>query len=50
VFTDPRGRRLTGCGRPAPPSQLHITGNWVHPSGERLDARWVYFSETPAPR
>ncbi|MDP9071155.1 MAG: HNH endonuclease, partial [Actinomycetota bacterium] len=29
VFTDPRGRRLTGAGRPAPPGQLRITGTWL---------------------
>ncbi len=48
VFTDARGRRLTGCGRPAPPGQVQIAGTWV-PSGKRLDSRWVYFSETPRP-
>jgi hypothetical protein len=47
VFTDHRGRRLTGCGRPAPPGNLAFNGNWRHPSGERLDARWVYFGEPP---
>ena len=46
-YTDHRGRRLTGRGRPAPPPPGHrpITGNWVHPSGERLDGRWVCFPE-----
>ena len=47
VFTDAGGKRLTGCGRPAPPGELRITGNWVHPSGERLDSRWVYFNQRP---
>ena len=45
VFTDSKGRRLTGAGRPAPPGDLTVTGTWVHPSGERLDPRWVHFSE-----
>ena len=54
VFTDARGRRLTGCGRPAPPRpeladaverlQLRPT-TYVHPTGERLDTRWVHFNE-----
>ena len=48
VFADQRGRRLTGCGRPAPPGQARIAGTWVPPSGERLDTRWVY-SNPPRP-
>nr|MDQ3575532.1 HNH endonuclease [Actinomycetota bacterium] len=49
VFSDTSGRRLTGCGRPAPPEGITITGSWSHPSGERLDPRWVHFREpTPA--
>jgi hypothetical protein len=47
-FTDARGRRLTGCGRPAPPGGVSVTGNWSPPSGERLHARWVHFND-PAP-
>ncbi len=47
VFTDPRDRRLTGAGRPAPPGELAIAGTWAHPSGERLDPRWVHFNEAP---
>ena len=58
VFTDARGRRLTGCGRPAPPGpaleataqRLHLQpAPYVHPTGERLDTRWVYFNEPAAP-
>jgi hypothetical protein len=45
VFTDAKGRRLTGCGRPAPPGEVTIVGDWVHPSGERMDTRCVYFNE-----
>jgi hypothetical protein len=38
VFTDRKGRRLMGCGRPAPPGEhLPIAGHWTPPSGERLD-------------
>ena len=47
-FSDSRGRRLTGCGRPAPPEGVNISGTWVHPSGERIDPRWVHFSQ-PSP-
>ena len=47
-FTDAKGRRLTGCGRPAPPGDGAITGTWSHPSGERLDPRWVHFKEPSA--
>ncbi len=45
VFTDSAGRRLTGSGRPAPPGDLTFTGAWSHPSGERLDPRWLHFNE-----
>ena len=57
VFTDSRGRRLTGCGRPAPPGpelgaaaeRLRLQpATYVHPPGERLDTRWVYFNEPVA--
>ncbi len=53
VFTDARGRRLTGCGRPAPPGP-HLAdasgkrgltpATYVHPTGERLQNRWVHFN------
>ncbi len=46
VFTDSKGRYLAGSGRPAPPGDVvTVTGSWVHPSGERLDRRWVHFRE-----
>jgi hypothetical protein len=45
VFTDHRGRRLTGSGRPAPPRHTQISGTWAHPRGERLDGRWLHFAE-----
>jgi hypothetical protein len=53
VFTDHRGRRLTGTGRPAPPGRpleeaaqgLGIpTAAYTCPTGERLDAHWVHFN------
>ena len=47
VFSDSSGRRLTGCGRPAPPGAVTVTGSWSPPSCERLDPRWVHFSEPP---
>ena len=48
VFTDRKGRRLMGCGRPAAPGDVRITGNWTPPSGERLDWWMVTFHEVPA--
>ncbi len=54
VFSDARGRRLTGCGRPAPPgaevgaaaARVDVTpAPYIHPSGERLDSWWVHFNE-----
>ncbi len=47
VFTDRKGRRLMGCGRPAPPGDTVITGNWTPPSGERLDSWMVTLDEVP---
>ncbi len=50
-FSDSKGRRLTGCGRPAPPGPdgPNVSGNWSHPSGERLYSRWVHFKEPARP-
>jgi hypothetical protein len=54
VFTDALGRRLTGCARPAPPGPELKTAaaglkmkpaTYVHPTGERIDYRWVHFRE-----
>ncbi|HEX2041275.1 MAG TPA: DUF222 domain-containing protein, partial [Acidimicrobiales bacterium] len=53
VFTDARGRRLTGSGRPAPPEHLEVTATYSHPSGERLDPACVWFRpppDSPPPR
>ena len=53
IFTDQRGWRLNGCGRPVPPGrsveaaagELGIaTGAWSHPTGERLDLGAVSFN------
>ncbi|HVL94216.1 MAG TPA: hypothetical protein VM264_12855 [Acidimicrobiales bacterium] len=54
VFTDHRGRPLPECGRPVPPGGPPVgaaaglgiaAGGWAHPSGERLDQRWLHFNE-----
>ena len=49
AFTDARGRPLPACGRPdpPPPGWRAEAGNWLHPSGERLDRRWVHFNLPP---
>jgi len=47
-FTDARGRPLAPCGRPAPPTEPPQTGAWTHPTGERLDDRWIDFARPPA--
>jgi hypothetical protein len=48
VFTDFRGRRLTGSGRPAPPPQLALTATYSHPTGERIDPACVWFRPPPS--
>ena len=59
TFTDHRGRVLRPCGTPEPPDpsrSLQETGaelglpppTWQHPTGERLDPRWVTFGDAPA--
>jgi hypothetical protein len=46
IFTDDRGRRLESCGKPTPPGDSPPQpGNWVAPSGERLDPWAIYFNE-----
>ena len=54
VFTDARGRPLRPNAPPAPPrrslaaavAELDLPrGGWSHPTGERLDPRWVGFDE-----
>jgi len=47
-LTDHAGRRLTGCGRPAPPGELTLTATYSHPTSERLDGRWVQFRDPRA--
>jgi hypothetical protein len=46
-FSDGRGRPLAPCGRPAPPTEPPPTGNWTHPTGERLYLTWVQFRKPP---
>jgi len=48
AFTDARGRPLAPSGTPTPPTGPLPTGNWVHPTGERLDDRWIDFATPPA--
>jgi len=50
-FTDSRGRPLAASGRPRPPTEPPPSGAWTHPTGERLDDRWIDFarpSDAPA--
>ncbi|HEX3393591.1 MAG TPA: HNH endonuclease signature motif containing protein [Acidimicrobiales bacterium] len=44
VFTDARGRPLAPAGQPTTPTGPLPTGSWTHPTGERLDDRWVDFA------
>jgi hypothetical protein len=47
LFTDARGRVLAGAPPPLPPppgSRIEVTGTWTHPTGERLESRWVHFN------
>jgi len=48
AFTDARGRPLAPSGTPTPPTGPLPTGNWAHPTGERLDDRWIDFATPPA--
>jgi len=47
VFTDARGRPLASAGTPILPTEPAPTGNWVHPTGERMDDDCVVFSPPP---
>jgi hypothetical protein len=48
-FTDHHGRTIPASGRPRPPTRPPPpTEPYVHPLGERLDRRWVWFSPPPA--
>ncbi|CAN5723124.1 hypothetical protein BH20ACT4_BH20ACT4_03110 [soil metagenome] len=46
TFTDHHGRTLAATGKPAPPTAPPPapSGSYIHPLGERLDYRWVYFN------
>jgi hypothetical protein len=57
VFTDQRGQPLAGSGPPVPPTgPLETTASdlgirpagWRHPTGERLDARWIILRDPPS--
>jgi hypothetical protein len=51
AFTDARGSPLAGAPPPvAPPpgAYIEVTGTWTHPTGERLDSRWVHFNRREA--
>ncbi len=45
TFTDARGRPLAPAGTPIPPTGPAPTGNWVHPTGERMDDECVVFRD-----
>jgi len=47
TFTDARGRSLASAGKPTPPTEPPVMGNWVHPSGERVNDECVVFSPPP---
>jgi hypothetical protein len=58
VFTDQRGREITGASRAKPPNgpaedtaeRFGIDGSaWRHPSGEHLDPWCIDFSHPPEP-
>jgi len=48
TFTDARGRPLAPAGTPIPPTGPTPRGNWVHPTGERMDDECVVFRDPPA--
>ena len=43
VFTDSGGQPLAAAGQPRPPGEMP-PGNWSHPTGERLQSKWVCFT------
>jgi hypothetical protein len=58
TFTDHKDRPLPASGKPTPPTNppdqtaqhLHIQpGHYTHPTGERLDTRWISLSDPPTP-
>jgi len=38
---------MAASGRPSPPIEPPPTGTWTHPTGERLDDRWIDFARPP---
>lgn len=51
VFTTAEGHRIPPVGRPRPPTGPlpGPTTPYQHPIGERMDLRWLHFTEPPAP-
>jgi len=49
TFTDARGRPLAPAGVPVLPTGPVPTGNWTHPTGERMDDECVVFRDPPVP-
>lgn len=39
---------MAPSGTPTPPTKPPPTGNWTHPTGERLEDRWIDFARPPA--
>jgi hypothetical protein len=48
VFTNAYGLPLSGTPPARPPSgdRQPPSGTWTHPTGERLQTRWVHFPAT----
>ena len=51
TFADARGRPLVGAPPPLPPppgAHQEVTGTWTHPTGERLQSKWIHFNRREA--
>jgi HNH endonuclease len=52
-FYDNRGRHIPNTGKPNPPNRPPPAPppgkKYTHPTGERLDTRWLTFTEAPTP-
>ncbi len=40
---------MAPTGTPVPPTEPLPTGNWTHPTGERMDDECVVFRDQPVP-